>query len=82
MKKLNVLSLFLGILVGAIVILLMASCSDEEFNPERTRQFTIGSPSVGARYTIKIGLPEHYKVVSRGLKKILLDLPRVYISGP
>ncbi len=60
MKKQNVFSLALGIVVGAIVLFLLASCSEEEFNPDLTRQFTIESTSIGATYTIKVALPDNY----------------------
>lgn len=60
MKKQKVFSLALGILVGAIVLFLLASCTEEEFNPKLTRQFNIESPSIGATYTIKVALPDNY----------------------
>lgn len=60
MKKQNLFTLILGTLVGAIVLALLISCSDEEFNPALTRQFTIQSTSIGASYTIKVALPENY----------------------
>ncbi|MBL7872565.1 MAG: alpha/beta hydrolase [Cyclobacteriaceae bacterium] len=60
MKKRNVLSLVLGIVVGAVVLILLASCSEEEFNPELTRTFSIQAASNGATYTIQVALPEDY----------------------
>lgn len=60
MKKQNVLSLVLGIVVGAVVLILLASCSEEEFNPELTRTFSLQAASNGATYTIQVALPEDY----------------------
>ncbi len=60
MKKQKVLSLTLGILVGAAVLFLMASCSEEKFNPELIRKFSIQAVSNGATYTIQVALPENY----------------------
>lgn len=60
MKKQKVLSLTLGTLVGAIVLFLLASCSEEEFNPELTRKFSMEAASYGATYTIQVALPKDY----------------------
>jgi uncharacterized protein len=60
MKKQNAPSLILGTLVGAIVLFLLASCGEEQFNPELTRKFAIHSTSTGASYSIKVALPENY----------------------
>ncbi len=60
MKKQSVLSLILGTVVGAIVLFLLTSCSEQEFNPELTKQFIIESPSIGATYSIKVALPDSY----------------------
>jgi predicted alpha/beta superfamily hydrolase len=60
MKKQKVLTLIIGTLVGALIVFLLGSCSEEEFNPGLTRNFTIQAASNGATYAIKVALPEDY----------------------
>ena len=43
-----------------LFLFLLASCQQEEFNPELTRTFTIPSVITGASYPISVALPEHY----------------------
>ncbi|MEQ8415686.1 MAG: alpha/beta hydrolase-fold protein [Imperialibacter sp.] len=65
MKRQKLTTLTLGALVGALVLFL-ASCSEEEFNPSLTREFSIQSTFNGATYKIKVGLPLDYN--SSGIK--------------
>jgi predicted alpha/beta superfamily hydrolase len=60
MKKQKVLTLILGTLVGALIVILLGSCSKEEFNPSLTRNFTLQAASNGASYEIKVALPQDY----------------------
>lgn len=59
MKKQKILTLIIGVIVGALTVFLLGSCSEEEFNPGLTRNFTIQA-SNGAAYAIKVALPEDY----------------------
>lgn len=43
-----------------LVILFLASCKKEEFNPNLTKEFSIHASSNGANYDIKVALPENY----------------------
>lgn len=43
------------------LILLLASCKKETFNPDLTKEFTLQSTANGASYEIKVGLPDNYK---------------------
>jgi hypothetical protein len=47
-------------LVFILLILLPASCKKEVFNPDLTRQFSILSTSNGAKYNIKVAVPQNY----------------------
>jgi predicted alpha/beta superfamily hydrolase len=47
-------------LITVLLTFLLASCSEEEFNPGLTRTFTIQSAVNGGKYTIQVGLPENY----------------------
>lgn len=49
-------------IVTILLILTIASCKKEVFNPALTRQFNIQSTSNGATYTIKVALPENYNI--------------------
>lgn len=61
MKKQETWMLSLGVIISAlIIVLLMGSCSEEEFCPERTKVFSIQSASNGVTYNIKVGLPDDY----------------------
>jgi uncharacterized protein len=60
MKKQKVLTLIMGILVGVLIVFLLGSCSEEEFNPGLTMNFTIQAAANGATYAIKVALPEDY----------------------
>ena len=48
------------ILAAVVAMLLLQSCSEEEFNPALTREFSIKSNASGATYPIKVALPENY----------------------
>ncbi len=61
MKKQKALTLIMGVLVGALILFLLGSCSEEEFNPSLTRNFTLQAASNGATYAIKVALPEDYQ---------------------
>lgn len=60
MKKQKVLTLIMGALVGALIVFLLGSCNQEEFNPNLTRNFSLQAASNGATYTIEVALPEDY----------------------
>lgn len=47
-------------IITLLLIITMASCKKEAFNPNLTKQFTIQSTSNGASYTIKVAVPENY----------------------
>ncbi len=47
-------------IITLLLIITMASCKKEAFSPNLTKQVTIQSTSNGARYTIKVALPENY----------------------
>ncbi len=49
-------------IITLLLILTIASCKKEAFNPNLTKQFTIQSTSNGASYTIKVALPENYNL--------------------
>lgn len=48
------------ITVTLLLLVLLNSCTEEEFNPEFTRTFTIESQSINATYPIQVALPETY----------------------
>ena len=48
------------ILIPIFLIIVIAGCKKEEFNPELTKEFSIQSISNGANYTIKVGMPDNY----------------------
>ncbi|MBK8291557.1 MAG: hypothetical protein IPK96_12105 [Flammeovirgaceae bacterium] len=74
MKKQKVLTLILGTLVGALIVILLGSCSKEEFNPSLTRNFTLQAASNGALYEIKVALPEDYNsLVEKNATLYVLD---------
>ena len=61
MKKQKLVTLYLGVMVTALLIaLLMGSCNEEEFTPGLTKEFTLQSVANGASYNIKVGLPNNY----------------------
>lgn len=61
MKKQKTMILNLGtIVMASLMIFILGSCKEEEFNPSLTREFAIQSASTGATYTIRVGLPAHY----------------------
>lgn len=76
MKKEKVLSLTLGTLVGALVLFLLASCSQEQFNPELTRKFSIQATAYGATYTVRVALPEDYNASEKYSTLYVLDGPQ------
>ena len=43
-----------------LIILLLASCKKDDFNPALTKEFSIQSTSNGAKYNIKVALPQSY----------------------
>jgi len=47
-------------LISILLILAIASCKKEEFNPNLTKEFSIHSKEAGADYTIKVAIPENY----------------------
>lgn len=47
-------------LIFFLLIILIASCKKEVFNPALTKEFSILSTSNGAKYNIKVALPENY----------------------
>jgi predicted alpha/beta superfamily hydrolase len=66
--------LTLGVLISVLIMtLLLGSCTEEEFNPNLTREFTIPSASLGASYKIKVGLPENYQATEKYASIYVLD---------
>jgi len=47
-------------LIFILLVLLLASCKKEVFNPDLTKEFSIQSTSNGAQYNIKVALPQNY----------------------
>jgi uncharacterized protein len=47
-------------LIFILFVLLFISCKKEVFNPELTKEFTILSASNGAKYKIKVALPQNF----------------------
>lgn len=47
-------------IVALLLLLSMASCKKEPFNPNLTKQFTIQSAANGASYSVKVAVPENY----------------------
>jgi predicted alpha/beta superfamily hydrolase len=47
-------------LIYLFLILLLASCKKDVFSPALTREFSILSTSNGAKYNIKVALPQNY----------------------
>jgi uncharacterized protein len=47
-------------LIYILLILLLASCKKEVFSPALTKEFSILSTSNGAKYNIKVALPQNY----------------------
>jgi uncharacterized protein len=47
-------------LILILFVLLLASCKKESFNPALTEEFSILSVSNGAKYNIKVALPQNY----------------------
>ncbi len=60
-------------LIPVLLILLIASCKKEEFNPNLIREFSIQSVSNGANYSIKVGLPENYNPAEKYATIYVLD---------
>lgn len=46
--------------IALLLIITIASCKKEEFNPNLTKQFTVQSTSNGASYTVKVAVPGNY----------------------
>lgn len=47
-------------IIFTLLIILIASCEKEVFSPDLTKEFSILSTSNGAKYNIKVALPEDY----------------------
>jgi len=47
-------------LIFILLVLLLVSCKKEDFNPNFTKEFSILSTSNGAKYNIKVALPQNY----------------------
>lgn len=47
-------------LIPVMLILVLTSCQKETFSPDLTRDFSILSTSNGAKYNIKVALPQNY----------------------
>jgi predicted alpha/beta superfamily hydrolase len=58
------------ILVASMMLLLLQSCSEEQFDPGLIREFSIQSDHSGALYAIKVGLPENYNSSSESYSTI------------
>lgn len=52
-------------IIPLLLILAIASCKKEDFNPNLTKQFSIQSTSNGARYMIKVAVPENYNPLNQ-----------------
>jgi uncharacterized protein len=48
------------ILIPILLILFITSCQKEVFSPDLTKEFSILSVSNGAKYSIKVAVPENY----------------------
>jgi predicted alpha/beta superfamily hydrolase len=53
-------SIFLAILIAAIVMNVLSSCKEDAFSPNQTEEMSIQSLANGAIYRIKIALPDNY----------------------
>jgi hypothetical protein len=74
MKKRKTLTLSLGIIVTAVLIMIfLASCQEEEFSPTLTREFNIQSASNEGTYHIKVGLPVNYSSSEKYASIYVLD---------
>jgi len=74
MKNQKTMSLYLGVIVGAsILVSLMGSCTEEEFNPTLTQEFSIQSVSNGATYQIRVALPINYNAGEKYASIYVLD---------
>lgn len=66
--------LYLGVLVNvAFMLSLLVSCTEEEFTPALTREFSIQSVVNGATYKIKVGLPDNYNAAEKYASIYVLD---------
>ncbi len=59
--------------ITLMILLTLASCKKEEFNPELTREFSIHSTTNGADYKIKVALPENYNAAEKYAAVYVLD---------
>ncbi|MEQ1586075.1 MAG: alpha/beta hydrolase-fold protein [Cyclobacteriaceae bacterium] len=64
--------LYLGVSV-AFMFILLGSCTEEEFNPTLTREFSIQSVFNSATYKIKVGLPDNYNAAEKYASIYVLD---------
>ncbi|MEO8146844.1 MAG: alpha/beta hydrolase-fold protein [Bacteroidia bacterium] len=60
-------------LIPFLLILFIASCKKEEFNPNLTKEFSIQSVSNGANYNIKVALPDNYNASEKYATIYVLD---------
>lgn len=65
--------LYLGLVTIAFMLTLLGSCTEEEFNPALTREFSIQSVFNGATYKIKVGLPDNYNATEKYATIYVLD---------
>lgn len=60
-------------LIPFLFLLVIVSCTKEEFNPAQTREFSIQSVSNGATYPIQVALPENYDSTKKYITLYVLD---------
>ncbi|MEQ8533580.1 MAG: alpha/beta hydrolase-fold protein [Imperialibacter sp.] len=61
MKRHKASLLYPGIIIGAYLLMtLLGSCQDEDFNPSLTQAFDVQSVANGATYPIRVALPTDY----------------------
>ncbi len=60
-------------LIPLLFILSFTACTKEEFDVNRTKEFSIHSVSTGATYQIKVGLPENYSSDKKYATVYVLD---------
>ncbi|WOK09281.1 alpha/beta hydrolase-fold protein [Imperialibacter roseus] len=61
MKRHKASMLYPGVIIGAYLLMtLLGSCQDEDFNPSLTQAFDVQSAANGATYPIRVALPTAY----------------------
>jgi uncharacterized protein len=65
--------LYLRVLGASLMLSLLGSCMEAEFNPTLTREFTIQSVSNGAIYNIRVALPDNYSAAEKYASIYVLD---------